>query len=350
MPTGAASDAMSNKSHHGINSLGPKHRQAVLAHWQVEIVRSGVDQLALEQIRQRAIHDPEVRNDPQLAAQIERCISERSNDIKRLHGTRVAAQPIRGASVSRFGAFDPTLDEVRRIVDHLRLQGQEQIARNDEMALSFTLERLKSLQHEFPNAVDASALRPLADAHESLKQQRNAISHDIEMLARKAAEAAAVGDHDAAAAAMRQLSAYHITHPDLLSDEGIDAIRGRVMLAGAHRQHEEAAHELMRREREVRDELRALRDAIRNYRRAAHANPHDSTADRAAERAYRKAVREIRHLDREWLAGTILEIVGLLDDWEDHPKSADKQVEAFIRTLKSTLRELHADIRATDKQ
>lgn len=341
---------MPGKSRKCTDSFGPKHRQAILDHWRVETLRSGTDQIALEQIRQRAIHDPDVRNDPQLAAQVERCISERSSEITRMRGQRSAtASQIHPAHFSQFAAYEPSPDDIRKTAKHLHMQAQDQIARNDEIAAGFTVERLRTLFRDYPEALDETAFRTILDLHEALKARRRNVAREIKALEDKATAAAAAGDHDATAASMRQLAAYHIAHPELLSDESMDAIRERVLVVGAHRQHEQAARELMSREREVSEELRQLRTAIQAYRRAALADPHDSTAHRSAERAFHKAVREIRHHDREWLAATILELVGLLDDWEDHPKSADKQVEAFIGTLKSTLKELHAELRSTVK-
>lgn len=331
-------------------SSGRKQRQAILAQWQVEIVRGGADQIALERIRQRALHDRQVRDDPDLAAQIEQCIRERSNEIKRLRGTQEpAASQAHAPHISRYISYDPTQRDILKIVERLRVQAREQLARHDEMAASFTLERLKSLMHDYPDVIDEAIIRPLLESHAVLKRRRREISDDIEILANTAANAAASGDHDAAAAAMRQLSAHHIAHPDILGDDAMDAIRERVLLAGARLSHEQAARDLMRREREVSDELRALRTAIRDYRQSAHADPHDSAAYRFSERAYRNAVRQVRHHDREWLAGTILELVGLLDDWEDHPRSADNQVDNFVRTLKSTLKQLHDEVRAAEK-
>ena len=331
-------------------SAGRKHQQAVLAKWQVEIVRSGTDQLALEQIRQRALHDREVRDDPELAAQIERFIHDRSIEIHRTLGRKPAdANQSHPAHFSHFAGYDPTREEIAKIIDHLRQQAEDQLRRSDESAAGFTLERMKTLQREHPELVDNAILRPLLDAHDALRRQRRNIHHEIEALARKAVDAASSGDAETAAAAMRQLSAYHIAHPDTLTDDTMDDIRQRVLVAGARVQHEQAAKDLMRREREVSEELRTLRDTLADYRRSALADPHDSMAYRTAESAYRKAVREIRHHDREWLAATILELVGLLDDWEDHPRSADKQVDKFIQTLKSTLRQLHREIRQAER-
>ncbi len=337
---------MKNKPRNQGKSLGQKHRQAVLTRWRVEIMRGSADQVALEQIRQRILHDPEVRNDPQLASLIEQSIQERSNDIalskppQKLPSHRVDPDTRRGSHFPK-----TTSDDIQHVADSLRIKALEQLARNDEMAAGFTLDRLKSLQREHSDVVDASMLRRLFDAHNALRQRRLALHREIEELANKAEAGAAAGNLDETAAAMRQLSARHVMHPTLFSDDSIDAVRERVFVAGASRQQQEAAQELMRREREVSDELRSLYSAIHEYHCADRAAPGDNTSRSSPETAYRNAILSIRHHDREWLAGTVLELVDLLDDWVGHPTSADKQVDAFICDMKSMLKRLHAEIR-----
>lgn len=331
-------------------TYGRKKRLAIVDRWRVEIIRNSCDQLSLEQVRQRAIHDPQVRNDPEIRRLVEQCVSDRSREIA---ATRIARpdadEPRRLTSSTRFGAFEPSNDDVVNVVNHLRLQAQEQLAREDETAAGFTLNRLTALQQRYPAVVDASIVRSLSDTYQAVRARRIAVAQTIEETAKRAVDAAYVGDHDVAAASMRQIAAHHIAHPDLLTDDAMDAIRSRVTLAAAHHQHEDAAEELLRREKEVSAELRALRAAIREFRRTARTTSHESDDYRSAERSYRRAVHEVRHHDREWLAGTILELVTLLDDWEDHPPSVDKQVDAFVSTLKSTLRKLHADIRYAEQ-
>ncbi|MCB9853566.1 MAG: hypothetical protein H6819_10760 [Phycisphaerales bacterium] len=330
-------------------TYGRKQRQAIFDRWRVEIIRNSSDQLALEQVRQRAIHDPQVRSDSEIMRWVEQCVSERSREIAGNRPQRPdAAEQARFARTTQFGAYEPSHEDVLNVVCHLRLQAQEQLSREDEIAAGFTLNRLTALQQRYPDVVDASIVRSLTDAHKALGARRLTIAREIEIAAKRAVDAAFIGNHDVAAAAMRQIAAHHIAHPDILNDDAMDAIRQRVTLAAAHHQHEDAAVELMRREKEVTSELRALRSAIREFRHTARTTPHDSKDYQLAEKSYRKAVHEVRHHDREWLAGTILELVTLLDDWEDHPPSIDKQVDAFVNTLKSTLRKLHSDIRSAE--
>ncbi|HPF37924.1 MAG TPA: hypothetical protein P5081_05510 [Phycisphaerae bacterium] len=330
--------------------LSPKRRRAIIDQWRVQMIRNGGDQIALEQVRQRAIQDPLVREDPDLRAQIEQCVAERSREIavSRSVGPHESAQD-RFRRHTQFGAHEPSLDDVMNIVQHLRLQAKEQLAREDEIAAGFTLSRLEALRRRFPNLVDIAVVQELTSAHRTLHGRRMNVMREIQAATTRAINAALTGDHDDAAAAMRQIAAHHIAHPDLLNDDAMDRIRERVSLATAKHEHEDAAAELMRREREVSAELRALSSAIQGFRKVARQSSHDSDAYHAAERAYLKAVRDIRRHDREWLAGVILELVSLLDDWTDHPRGADRQVDGFVNTLRASLHDLHHDVRLAER-
>lgn len=328
-----------------------KKREQVSEHWRLEALRNGCDQVALEQVRQRALNASDVRSDPMMQGVIEQIVRDRAIAIASARGTRQPTTEARDKT-ARIG-LDRSIAKataVAECIKHLRIQAEDQLVSQDEVAAGFTLARLRAIRTENRGCIDDSMMASYERRLESLRQRRLDHRRRIEQFANRAIEAARTGRHDEVSRLLRKLSAHHVAHPDIVTDEDLLRIRRQVGEAGLCIEHRRAARELIRREREITKELRSLGLAINEFRNTATRADHRGAEYRQAFARYRQALIQLKHHDLEWLSGTILEIVSLLDDWEKHPDSAERQVESFVRWMKQLLHELYKAARSAERE
>lgn len=331
-----------------------KHREVVYQRWVSAILRETRDHTSLSQVESRAMNDPDVRSDDLLANMIRSYVAERHVELRqrqwqkameeaKREGKLEAAQlPVEPPSTSSAGIYS--------VVRRLGVEFGQRAGDLDEAAAQGVLIRLRDLHGEHPQAFESQPLAEYEAALKRLTERIRRIEDQIEQVAGHAISSAAKGDTDAMATALQRLASVRSAHPRLLSEERLAEIRDAVLNAGEEHEHRLAAKALIERERAVAVELKALSERIHRFHRLANETPHNAQAYRKAEMDYVQAVKDVRTHDTEWLAGFILELADLLEEWGDPPPEAQTQLDRFLHSVRSSLTHLRSEIREIEQE
>ena len=314
-----------------------------------ELQREAIDEKTLEVAARRALHTREAREDPVLAGMVRSYVAELE---ARLRAERQARETERNLALPAWQHTrpqtprgTPTRDSILREINRLRHTFDDAVVHFDLPAAERAAEKIEQMHRRYPDVVPAAAVGRCRVDLARLRERQKVLGEEIESLARCAVESAARGDHARATQCLQRLSTIHATRPLLLPDERFEQIRQQILDASQRHERQMVARELLAREKAVLEELRHLAGAIRRFHTIARSVPHDDPAYRQAEAAYREALRQIRSHDAEWLANLVLELDDLLEDLHDPTGRAQQQVDQFLRKVRKSLQQLHAELR-----
>lgn len=352
---------------HADHAHDARRREQVFNHWQAEILREARDDATLQRVLSRAIADPEVARDSELASMVRGCAAHVAQDLAaRRAAESVTADAERAAFSPAPPKSEPGADAARtpasanraaaarsniaeRFV-HLEHDFRDHVARLNESAARAALKLLYALLQSEPAAVDADRLAECEKALEEMLDQRADLEQTVQRLVERGTRAAAHGDTGAAARCLQRLSTIHAAHPFVLPDERLLQLRDQIVHATEEHEHRLAAEELVRRERVVAAELKELADQVHNFHDASRRLPHDSPEFARAEQEYHRAVRAVQSHDNDWLAALILELMDLLEEWHESSHRGEHQVDRFLDSVRSALHTLRREIAQIEKE
>jgi hypothetical protein len=328
--------------------MNVKKREAIFQQWRSQILREARDFASLADVGQRALSDAEVIADPVIEGMIRAEIEERRSEFTledKMRDTPVVPRRTRDATlVSSSQAAQPPPLDWKAAFDAQARTAAASIEHGDEPQAAFAVNRLCELQREHSEFISVESVESYV---ERLKRLRHRLAHlegQIDGLLHQALSAARRGDDQQVSQCTRRLSSLHAAHPRLLPRERLDVIREQIIQASDVREHREAAHRLVERERAVAAEIKKLADSVHQFHLTARSVPHDRDEYHRAEAAYLRVVREVRAHDREWLSGYILELADLLAAWGDPPPEAEANVDRFLRGVRASLHHIQEEI------
>ncbi len=331
-----------------------RHRDQLFAQLSGQILREATDRLALERTSHRILHLSEVRSDPELERLLRACVGEREAEIRarqarfladdsRTGRTAPAATPPSRAPA----APEPLMEKVHAAHEFQQCMRafEDRLHLFDVPAAQRVLDQMEQLSRKHADVVSKPAMeRCRVDiARGEMKKQQ--FVAEVEQLAHQAVHAASNGQIDTAARALRRLSSIHATKPSLVSDVMLDSVREQIAKAGQSADFREAARALVDREKSVMTELNQLASVIHEFHRVSHEIPHGAVEYVEAERRYFEAVRALRRHDKDWYADLIVETGDLLADLHDPTGRSSVQVERFLDSVRTSVREMVAEIR-----
>lgn len=330
-----------------------KQREAVLQHWRSMILRETRDLTSVDQVGARALNDPDVRDDPQVAALIRAALAERRMELLQTQRTReTAPRPMHrtDAPDTPVPSLRTAVDKVPGVFERLAQSFHACAEHGDEYEARAVLARMQALQQEYPGAIPAARLEPFEPQLAALRERLQHLKERVVTLTQRAMAASRDGDGEGAARALRRLASIHAAHPRLLDDARLEAIRTEVIHAAEHHEQRVAAAKLMERERAVAAEIKALGAVVRQFHQAARSLPHNSDGFRRAEAVYHRALLEVRAHDREWFAGVILDLADLLAEWGHPPPAVEDQIDHFLESIRSSLDRIRTEVREIEAE
>ncbi|MBI4716529.1 MAG: hypothetical protein HY763_01880 [Planctomycetes bacterium] len=331
-----------------------KQREAVVQHWRSMILRETRDLGSVDQVGARALNDPDVRDDPQVAALIRAALAERRAELMQTRRARDAATARPAHRTDAPGTTVPALrtavDKVPGVFERLAQSFHACAEHGDEYEARAVLARMQALQQEYPGAIPSARLESFEPQLTALRERLQRLKERVATLTQHAVAASRDGDEEGAARALRRLASIHAAHPRLLDDARLEAVRSEVIHAAEHHEHRVAAAKLMERERAVAAEIKALGAVVREFHQAARSLPHHSDGYRRAEAVYHRALLEVRAHDREWFAGVILELADLLAGWGHPPPAVEDQVDHFLESIRSSLDRIRTEVREIEAE
>ncbi len=330
---------------HSDHHADAKHREAVYNRLRNELLREGSNPASFTRVKAKVMADREVQKDAVLKTMLNAFVAEREAVLKAAHPAKgqkphlsnFAARPRRDAISNP----ESVRNEARYHAGLFVQQFDEHMLHFHDAEAQFVLEKLRLLAEDHPDIVTPAQLTELASTLERMKSRRDHFHQHVDEVAERAVASAKYGDHDGAARALRRLTSIHLLHPQLLPNAQFDAVRDRIIHAREEHEHQAAARKLVQREREIAADLRGLAGRVQRFHAVAQSAPHDSIEYRKAEADYRKALEEIKGHDNEWVAGVVLDLIGLLNELSDPPpEKADQQVDRFITSVRKELKRL----------
>lgn len=331
-----------------------KRREIAYQRWQTEILREASRPDSLERVAARAMADPDVRLDGELAGMLREVVEGCKAELRRVLSAAAPA-PTYTAKVTTIPAAPAALTPMAhdQLCKELAQWDQEF---NDHCVhlhvhdAHVVYARLRNICEHYPTVLSADALAEYTAALRRLNDRRKCFEQHINERIRRTEEAAAKGNEAAASASLRHLAAIHASHPQLLPDARFEQVRSRLINASTHREHQEAARRLVDRERAVAAEIKALAAHVHRFHLTARRIPHNAEEYAQAEAEYHKAVGELDVHDTEWLAGLVLEMTDLLAEWGEPPESARQQVNRFIDSVNRALDQIRGEVQDIDSE
>ncbi len=326
-----------------------RRREAVYRRWCADILRETRDRPSLTRAEGRALNASDVRVDPELARMIHGFVLEQEAMLTQMERQRSVVEPA-GARAVRHNLSAAATAPARRapdpeaVLDDLAHRFRDHLVHFEEAGAQSVLAKIRTLQQEHPDQVGPEEPQHYAEQLERLANRRRAFTKHIGDLHDRAVAAARTGAEEGATRALRRLSTIHAARPQLLSDDHFRRIREDIIHASEEREHRRAAQQLVARERAVAAEIKKLTDIVHRFHTAARRVPHDTKAYRQAKAEYESALREVRSHDNEWLAGLILELTDLLEEWHDPSAHARHQLDHFLDSVRSELSRLGEEI------
>lgn len=309
-----------------------------------DLVREAVDAATLERAWARVQHAREVRADATLEAKLRAFVEQKKTEIlehARLHARALQAKSAPGPVQPSARPAAPKLsaDQLRVAVVRAQAEFSDAMHQFDAPTAGRALHQIREWAANYGGAAaDAATLERLKHELAELHDRLAHFGAHIERLEQHALIAARDGRFDVVARLLGRLSSIRATRPHLLSEGRLAEIRESLVRAGEMEERRAAAKELIERERAVAGELRRIALAIHEFHRVIR-EPHSDEQFHAAEVAYRRAVLAIKSHDREWLAGLILELEGLIEILHDPFGRATAQLDRFLASVRKVLRE-----------
>lgn len=334
-----------------------KQRDAVVQHWRSLILRETRDLESVEQIAARALHDPDVRDDPEAQSQILAELAERRLEFAELKKARERAEKPDRTSLPR-PTSPPTLadptppppEDARAAYDLLTTALSLAFQHNDDIEAESTLARLRELAPRVPNLLPVERITHYEQQVQRLRSRLRHLHDQIELVAQQAVNASRTGDEQAVAQLSKRLSSIHAAYPRLLDEHRLEELRLAIIEASEQHEHQEAARRLVARERAVAAEIKTLAAAVHRFHVIARSAPHDGDAFQLAEKQYQATVKEVRSHDTEWLAGFTIELAELLAEWGNPPRDAQHKVDHFLESVRRSLDRILAEIREIETE
>jgi len=331
-----------------------KHRESTYQTLCAQILREANDAHRLAMVATRALSHPDVCRDPVLAAMVRGFVAEQESALRAVQRVEQGAEEpdsqLRNPFLATTHAEMPTRPQLLRAFASLRHEFEAHLAEYNEAAARYALEKMQDLTGQYPDHIDAAAVGRYAEQFADLQARCARFREQVEIVARRAAQAAQEGNTEEATWLMRRLRAIHALTPALLPTDRFEALRHQVKTCGKKAEHREALHDLIRRERDVADQIKRAGAAIYRFHQVAQtAAPGTDEYERAAA-AYEAAVAEVRALDTEWLTGLLLELETYLEDLDDPEGRAVAQLDRFIGTVRNALTQLRRVIRALQQE
>jgi hypothetical protein len=319
-----------------------KHRESLFQRWRAELMRESGNRGSLDAAESRAMHDHEVREDPQLVAMIRAFAAECRAQLARpttdmgARATTSAASSPAGHRSDSASADQALSHEALKRLEHEFLY---QIAHFNEHEARLALDRMTAAQR----AANEDHLQRMV-------LRRGRYEKAIDLLAARARQATRDGASDEAAHCLRKLSSIHAAHPQILSKERFDGIREDIVGASEEFDNRQAARHLVEKERAVAMEIQHLASTVHRFHKIARAIPHDAEAYRKALAAYQKAVREVKSHDSDWMAFLIVELADQLAEWDEPPAGAQKQIDHFLKSVRKALEHILAEVKEIEEE
>jgi hypothetical protein len=210
---------------------------------------------------------------------------------------------------------------------------------------------MRALQEENRGVIPAAALEHYERLVEKLRTHLEHLRDEILALTQQAVAASRRGDEQAVDQSMRRLLSIHAAHPRLLDESGLDEVRANIIQAAdEHHEHQLMARELVERGRAVASEIKRLAAVVHEFHRVARSAPHTSEEFHSAEAAYLRAIQEVRVHDKEWFAGFVLELGGLLAEWTIPPLGAERRIDRFLDRISASLNSIRAEMREIETE
>lgn len=329
-----------------------RHRDQLFSQLSGQIMREATDHLALERTGHRILNMAEVRGDPELERMLRGCIAEREVEIRGRQARFLAEEvsSARPAAVPSFRSVtppDPLQEKVHaaQVYQQCIRSFEDRLHLFDVPAAQRVLDQLEQLAARHPDVIPRPALERCRVDIARVQMKKEQFAAEVEQLGHQAVHAASTGQIDVAARALRRLSSIHATKPSLVSDALLDSIHEQIARAGESAEFREAARALVERQKNVMNELNQLASIIHEFHRVTHEIPHGAAEYADAERRYFDAVRAVRKHDKDWYADLIVETGDLLAELHDPTGRAGQQVERFLDTVRTSIREMVAEIR-----
>ncbi len=324
-----------------------KHREAVFQRLSSLILREGSDMARLDAVANRALHDREVAEDPQLGAMLRSLIADRRQTLAReqlrLHPELAERSELR-SGFQHLEKF-PTRERILSDLLHHEREFLTHLHAFDVAAAQGDLERMRGLQTRFPVHVTSECIERHAVALQEMQRRAEDFRRSIDELADRGALAAQVGNQKVAAWVIKRLQAVHALRPRLLSEACVKRQITAIMDAARENDRIDAVEELRAREKAVADEIRRISAAIHAFHAIARTHAPDSGEFRAAEQEYQTAVRQVQRMDSDWLADLIVELESVIEDLHAPTDPVRLQLDQFITSVRRALSQIVGEIR-----
>src|SRR5690606_15337209 len=119
----------------------------------------------------------------------------------------------------------PTRPQLLRAFASLRHEFEAHLAEYNEAAARYALEKMQDLTGQYPDHIDAAAVGRYAEQFADLQARCAPFREQVEIVARRAAQAAQEGNTEEATWLMRRLRAIHALTPALLPTDRFEALR-----------------------------------------------------------------------------------------------------------------------------
>lgn len=332
-----------------------KHREAIFQHWRSAILREARDLASLNQVGERALRDPAVREDPVVEGMIRAEVDERRSEFTQAARSRDAAfaagQPRKSAEPAFSPPPTPTPHEqIRLSFERLAQQFRQAAERDDEREARAVVDRMRAVQADHAEALPLAAMQPFEQRLIDLREREKKVREQIAELTRQAVGASREGDTTAVSQCLRQLSVIHAGRPALLDEHHLEQLRAEIIHASEEHDHRLAARQLVEREQTVAAEIKTLAAGVHAFHRATRRVEHGSEEYRRAEAEYRRVLREVGAHDNEWFAAFVLELADLLAEWGEPPPEATRQVDHFVDSIRRGLEKIRTEIAEIDAE
>ena len=328
--------------------MNTKQRDVVYQRWRSVIQREVRDLASLKQIGARALSDRDVRDDATLQSMIRADLEQRRAAFELKQQTK---EPSTAAPESGPDVPPAPPEEVRRAFDRLAQTLGECLERGDEDQTRAVWGQMRTFQEENPGVIPAAALEQYELLVGKLRTHLKQLIDQIAAMAQQAVAASRRGDEQAVEQSMRRLLLIHAAHPRLLDESGLEGIRANIIQAAAeHHEHQLTARKLVERGRVVAAEIKRLAAVVHEFHRVARSAPHTSEEFHAAEAAYLRAIQEVRVHDKEWFVGFVLELAGLLAEWNIAPPEAQNRISRFLDHISASLDDIRAEMREIESE
>lgn len=332
-----------------------KRRESIFQRWRGVILRETRDRPSLSRVGNRVFNDPDVRSDSVLAGMLRGFVMEQEAGLTqseryRQEDEQRQAQPTEAVTPDPAPEEAPPAPDAQAILDKLEHEFHHRVAHFDEAGARSVVLRIQTLQEEHPDRIGPETADHYAGQLKRFVNRRTAFKKHIVNLRERAVAAARAGDDQVAGRALRRLTTIHTARPPLLSEVDLRQTRRDMANASEENEHRQAGEALLAREREVATEIKHLTSTIHRFHKIARRVPHDSEEYRQAQAQYGRAAAEVRSHDDEWLAGLILELVDLLEEWDEPSPQARRRLDHFLSSVRSALSRLREEIRAIETE